>query len=101
LKPGLAHAFVGADQSAMAEVAAKLFASLIADHDEVAILRNNSLDRTVIEREKKFFEVMKAAHSNVTMHADVYASSEKDTEADQARLLLEKYPHTTAIFASA
>lgn len=101
LKDGLAHAFVGADQSAVGETAARLFASIIGDHDEVALLRNNSLDRTVIERERKFFAIMKVLRPSAVLHSEVYASSEKDSEVEQVRLLLGKHPGTKAIFASA
>ncbi|HTZ19879.1 MAG TPA: substrate-binding domain-containing protein [Opitutaceae bacterium] len=99
LKEGLAQAFVGADQDAMGEAAAKIFVALLKDGDEVAVLRNNGIDRTVLEREKKAFDALKSV--KVVLHADIYASSEKDTEEDQARLLLAKYPNTKAVFVSA
>ena len=100
LKDGLANTFVGADQVAMAEAAAKVFLSIIVDGDEVALLRNNSVDRTVITRETTLREALKAK-SNVTFHGDIYASSEKDSEDERAVVLLTKYPGTKAVFASA
>jgi ribose transport system substrate-binding protein len=99
LKEGLAQAFVGSDQGAMGEAAAKIFVALFKEGDEVAVLRNNGIDRTVLEREKIVFDALKSV--KVVLHAEIYASSEKDTEEDQARLLLTKYPNTTAVFASA
>ncbi len=99
LKEGLAQGFVGADQGAMGEAAARIFVSLIREGDEVAVLRNNSIDRTVMEREKKAFDALKSV--KVVLHADIFASSEKDTEEDKVRLLLTKYPNTKVIFASA
>ena len=45
-------------------------------------------------------EAMKA-RSNLTLHANIFASSERNAEGDQAMLLLNKYPNTTIIFASA
>jgi len=53
----------------------------------------------VIEREKKAFDALKAV--KVVLHADIFASSEKDTEEDKARFLFSKYPNTKAVFASA
>lgn len=100
LKDGLANTFVGADQAAMAEAAAKIFISIIADGDEVALLRNNSVDRTVITRETTLREALKG-RSNLTFHGDIYASSEKDSEDERALLLLTQYPKTKVVFASA
>jgi ribose transport system substrate-binding protein len=101
LKDGLASVFVAVDHTAAGDAAARCFAAIIKDGDEVCILRNNGLDRPVLERERKFFEVMKETHSNLILHGDIYASSEKDSEEDRARLLIEKYPNSNAIFASA
>jgi ribose transport system substrate-binding protein len=101
LSEGLAHVFVGADQGAMAEEAVRSFAKLIRDGDEVALLRNNTVDRTVVEREKKFFEVMKASGTQMKLHAEFYSGSAKNNEETQARLLLETHPETKAAFASA
>lgn len=100
LKEGLAHTFVGADQIAMAEAAAKVFVSLLKDGDEVALLRNNSIDRTVILREETLRKALKARPA-IVVRADVYASSEKDTEDERAMVLLSKYPNVKAVFASA
>lgn len=100
LKDGLAHAFVGADQAAIAEAAAKVFVSLLHDGDEVALLRNNSLDRTVITREETLKQALRL-RPGVTLHADVFASSEKDSEDERALVMLAKHPKITAVFASA
>lgn len=101
LKDGLANTFVAVDHAAAGDATARYFSSLIKDGDEVCILRNNGLDRPVLERERKFFDVMKETHSNLILHGDIYASSEKDSEEDRARMLLEKYPNSKAVFASA
>ena len=100
LREGLANTFVGADQAAMAEAAAKVFISIVADGDEVALLRNNSVDRTVLTRETTLREALKV-RNNLIFHGDIYASSEKDTEDEQALLMLRKHPHIKAVFASA
>ncbi len=100
LKDGLAQVFVGADQVAVAEAATKLFLSIAQDGEEVAMLRNNSLDRTVLTREETFREGLKA-RPNLTLHANIFASSERNSEGDQATLLLNKFPKTAVVFASA
>lgn len=100
LSEGTAQVFVGADQAAMAEAAARVFLSLLQDGDEGALLRNNSLDRTVLMREATLRDAMRA-RPGVVLHGDIYASSEKDTEDERALLLLTKYPKVTAVFASA
>ncbi len=100
LKDGIAQAFVGADQVAMAEAAANVFVSMLKDGDEIAILKNNSVDRTVLTREETVKQALRA-RPGVIVHADIFASSEKDTEDERAMVMLEKYPKVVAVFASA
>jgi ribose transport system substrate-binding protein len=100
LPDGMANTFVGVDQSAMSDAAARVFLSFLKDGDEVAILKNNAVDRPVLEREKKVLDALRESHLRLTVHADVYANGEKDTEEGQAMFLLEKYPHTRAIYTS-
>jgi ribose transport system substrate-binding protein len=97
---GVAQTFVGADQGALAESAAKVFFAAARDGDEIALLRNNSVDRTVIAREEKVRDGLKGRPALVC-HSDIFASSEKDTEDEQALRLLTKYPKVTTVFASA
>jgi ribose transport system substrate-binding protein len=100
LRDGLAQVFVGADQAAIAEAAAKLLLAAAADGDEVAILRNNSLDRPVLLREQAVRDAVQS-RSALVLRADIFASSEKDSEEAQAQLLLTKYPNVKLVFASA
>lgn len=100
LKEGLAQVFVGADHQAMSNAATEIFMSLVKDGDEIAVLRNNSVDRPVLIRERTVLDAIKA-RGKVVLHADIYASTEKDSEEERALLLLEKYPQTKVIFASA
>ncbi|HVS50725.1 MAG TPA: substrate-binding domain-containing protein [Opitutaceae bacterium] len=100
LKDGVAQVFVGADQAALGDAAAKVFLSVVRDGDEVAMLRNNSVDRTVMIREEKLREALRT-RSGLIFHGDIYASSDKDSEDERALLLLTKYPKVTAVFASA
>lgn len=100
LRDGLAQVFVGADQAGIAEAAAKLLLAAVNDGDEVAILRNNSLDRPVLLREQAVREAVQG-RSGLVLRADIFASSEKDSEEAQAQLLLTKYPNARVVFASA
>lgn len=100
LQEGIANVFVGADQTGMAEAAANILLSLAEDGDEVALLRNNSLDRPVLLREQTLREKVQA-RGGLVLHADIFASSGKDSEYDQALLLLTMYPKTKLVFASA
>lgn len=100
LKEGIARTFVGADQAAMADAAAKLFLSLVHDGDEIALLRNNGVDRTVMIREERLREAVRT-RPGLVLHSDIYANSEKDSEDERALLLLNKYPKVTTVFASA
>ncbi len=100
LPEGIAQVFVGADQAVLGDAAAKIFLSLAQDGEETALLRNNSLDRTVLAREEKLREAVKA-RPGLILHNDIFASSEKDSEDERAVLLLAKYPKTSVVFASA
>lgn len=97
---GVAHVFVGADQAVIAAAAAEVFLELAKDGDEVALLRNNSLDRPVLLREQALRQAVQS-RSGLVLHADVFASSEKNQEDQQAQLLLSQHPKVKAVFASA
>ena len=64
------------------------------------MLRNNSLDRPVVIREETLRNAVKA-RPGLVLHANIFASSEKNAELDQAMLLLSKFPKVTVVFASA
>lgn len=100
LADGIAHVFVGADQVTMAEAAARIFLQLAQDGEEVAMLRNNSLDRPVLLREQTLRQAVQG-RSGLVFHGDIFASSEKGSEEQQAHLLLSRYPNTKVVFASA
>lgn len=100
LKEGLAQVFVTVDQEAMSEAAAKIFLAIANDGEEVAMLRNNSVDRPVLTRENILKEAAKS-RPQLTLRANIFASSERDSEEQQAKTLLEKYPKVTVVFASA
>ncbi|WP_044891834.1 sugar ABC transporter substrate-binding protein [Opitutus terrae] len=99
-KDGVADVFVGADQAVIAAAAAQVFLELAKDGDEVALLRNNSLDRPVLLREQALRQAVQS-RSGLVLHADVFASSEKNQEDQQAQLLLTQHPKIKAVFASA
>jgi ribose transport system substrate-binding protein len=99
LKTGLAQCFVGADHQAMSDAATKVLLAALTDGDQVALLRNNSIDRPVLIRERTVMDALKSR--KVTLHADIFASTEKDSEEQRALLLLERHPNVKIVFASA
>ena len=96
LPAGIAHTFIGYNQKAMAEAAARYFASLIQDTDEVAMLRANSLE-TVSVREKSFLATFKELQPKATMHLDVMSGAKKGDDYDQSILLLASHPKIKAV----
>ena len=96
LPEGLAHTYCGYNQKTMAETAARLFAGLVQDDDEVAMLRANSLEN-ISTREKTLMAVMRAIHPKEIIHLDIMAGSEKNDDYDKALLLLDKYPKIKAV----
>ncbi|HTZ21345.1 MAG TPA: substrate-binding domain-containing protein [Opitutaceae bacterium] len=96
LPEGLAHTYCGYNQKTMAETAARLFAGLVQDDDEAAILRANSLENISI-REKTLLAVLRTLHPKEIIHLDIMAGAEKGDDYDKALLLLDKYPKTKAV----
>jgi len=96
----VATTFVGTNQQAAGAAAGRLLAGLVGDEDEVAFLRHNQSGGATLLRETGALVQLHSVHPNVTIHGDVYASTEPGVEADRSQLLLSKYPHAKAIFAS-
>ena len=100
LDGGIGSVFVGTDQNAAGEAAGRLLASLVGDHDEVCLLRHSRSSAATAERETGAMKTFAEAHPTTLIHADIYASAEKDSEPDKSRLLLDKYPNAKAVLAS-
>ncbi len=92
--------FVATDQRAAGETAGRLLATLVGDADEVSFLKHSQTSGATAQREAGALSALRTAHPKVAVHADIYASSERDTEVAKAHLLLTTYPATKAILAS-
>ncbi len=92
--------FIGTDQRVAGEAAGELLARLITAGDEVAILRHNQTSQATAMRETGALEKLRAAHSGLKVHSDIYSSTEKNVEDERAALVLSKYPKTKGIIAS-
>jgi ribose transport system substrate-binding protein len=92
--------FVGTNQTACGEAAGRLLAGLVGDSDELSILRHIQNNAATEEREAGAVAVLRAAHPGLTVHSDVYASSEVGAEAERCAFLLSKHPGTKAILAA-
>lgn len=100
LADGTAPVFVGTDQRAAGEAAGRLLAAAVGDNDEISFLKHNQAGGATALREQGALEVLRAAHPKITVHGDIYSSSEAGKEAERAAFLLTKYPGTKAIVAS-
>ena len=95
-----AGALVGTDQHAAGVAAGHVLAGLVADTDEVAILKHSQTSGATAARESGALEALREVHPTLVIHGDIYASSEPGTEGEKAKLLLAKHPATKAILAS-
>jgi ribose transport system substrate-binding protein len=91
LPEGLANTYCGYNQKTMAEAAARLFATLVQDGDEVAILRANSLENISI-REKTLISTLRTIRPKETIHLDIMAGAEKGDDYDKSLLLFDRHP---------
>lgn len=93
---GVADAYIGYNQQAMAERAARLFCESLAETGEAAMLRANSLER-VSMREKTFLATVRDLRPNATMHADVMAGSTKGDDYEKLGVLFDRHPGLQAV----
>ncbi len=92
--------FVATDHKAAGEAAGGLLAALVDDADEVSFLNSAQTNSATTSREKAALARFREQRPKNVVHADIYASAVAGTEGEKARLLLEKYPSTKAIFCS-
>lgn len=95
-----AYPFVGTNHREAGETAGALLSTLVGDTDEVAILRHNQTSVATADRETGAIEKLRATKPKLTVHSDIYASTEKGVEDERCALLLSKYPKTTGIIAT-
>lgn len=100
LPENIADVFVGTDQRAAGQAAGKLLASLASEKTEIAFFKHNQTSGATEQREAGAMQKLREAWPQAVVHGDIYASTEKDVEAERAKLLLSKHPNTRAILAS-
>jgi len=100
LSGNAAPVFVGTDQEAAGRAAGELLAKLVAETDEVAILRHSQASGATADREAAALTAFHATHPKGSVHADIYASAQAGTEVQKATLLVTKYPNVKAVLAS-
>ncbi len=95
-----ANLSIGSNHEAVTSAAANLFASLVGDGDEVIVLRNNQADIPVVKREELLIQKLRALRPNLTIHAEIFASTVAGEERERSRIALEKYPDSKAIIST-
>lgn len=91
-------AFVGLDQTGMAEAAAKALAAAASGRDEVIAVRVNTSETNVLDRERIVFTRLRESNPKLVIHADVYGNGGDTSEASQVKIALEKYPKAAVMF---
>ncbi len=79
--------------------AGQLLASLVGDRDEVSLLRHSRTGGATLLRESSAYAALCASHPKLLVHRDIFTGTD-GKEVPQARLLLQKYPGTTAVLAT-
>lgn len=92
--------FVGTDHTAAGEAAGALLATLVGETDEVSFLNHSQSNSATSAREKGALAKFRERRPGNVVRSDIYASAEAGGEMAKARLLLERYPATKAVFAS-
>lgn len=92
--------FVGTDQREAGRAAGRLLAEHLSESDVLSIFKHSQTSGATIERELGALEILRERFPNLTIHGDVYSSTEKGVEHERAKLLLQKHADTNAILAS-
>lgn len=92
--------FIATDHRVAGEAAGRLLAALVGAGDEVSFLKHSQSSGATGQREAGALAALREVHAKISVHGDIYASSEKDAEPAKAALLLSTYPATKAILAS-
>jgi ribose transport system substrate-binding protein len=93
-------AYLATNHTDAGDAAGRLLASLVADGDEVAILRHNRTGGATLLRESSAFSALQALHEGLVVRRDVYSGMASGQEVAQARVLLQKYPALKGVLAS-
>jgi ribose transport system substrate-binding protein len=92
--------FVGTSQHAAGEAAGKLLTGLVAETDEITLLKHNQSSEATEQRERGALEKLREVYPKAVVHGDIYVASEKGVEDERAALVFTKYPKTKAVLAT-
>ena len=95
-----APVFVGTDHAAAGAAAGELLATLVGEKDEVTFLNHSQTNSATTAREKAALAKFRETRAGNLVHGDIFASAQAGAEMEKARLVLERYPATKAVFAS-
>lgn len=92
--------FVSTNHEDAGTAAGKLLASLVADTDEVCILKHSQAGVATGLRENSGYTALREAHPNLVVHRDIFSGSEAGLEEQKAKLVFTQHPNTKAVLAS-
>ena len=92
-------AYIATNHTNAGMAAGQLLASLVSDHDEVSLLRHSRTGGATLLRESSAYAALCADHPSIVVHRDIFTGTD-GKELQQAQLLLQKYPGTTAVLAT-
>lgn len=93
--------YVGLDQTKMSLAAAKAFAAVVKDGNEVSMFRGTNTDYVLQQREPAIIAALKKAHPNLKLHLNIYnVENEAGSVEDKAELLLTGYPGSKLFIAT-
>jgi ABC-type sugar transport system substrate-binding protein len=96
LPDGLGDVFLGYNQAEMAGTAVRLFAGMVQDGDEAAMLRANSLERVTV-RERTLMNDFKKLRPKSVLHAEIMVGARKGDDYEQCLQLLTAHPKIAAV----
>ena len=96
LPDGVANVYIGYNQAAMAEAAARFIAETFPNGESISILRATSLEGVSL-REKTLVAALKRLCGKSTQYNDVIAGSERDDDYDKCIVLLDRHPDAKVI----
>lgn len=96
LPQDIPHVYLGYNQVAMAEAAARYFITLLQPGEKAALLRAISIEGMSV-REKTFISTFKALRSDGPLFQDVLAGAEQQDDVQKCTVLLERHPDIRAV----
>jgi ribose transport system substrate-binding protein len=96
---GFANTSVMLDEPAMARAGVDRFISILAETDEVVVVRSQS-NEGVNSREKLAIKELRERFPRMVIHSDIFIDKSDADGLAQAKLVLMKHPTATAVFTS-